>query len=492
MTLQDVNIGYSFARIASAHPELDAIIAPDLKLNYAKLWRIARGFAVRMQGLGIDRNSTVAVHTTDMIAAVASMLAAALLGARYATLESGLIESGAVLPTHFLRSPEVTPLPDIPYKVMDGTWPMGASANTELNEGEFPGYANPEDPWWFLQTSGTTGTPKYLIISQRAVHDRSLAVRSDFQPLETIFCPLFPCHTRPFFVRATAALLNACTIVDSRDFAFMQSCGVNLVCGAPFTAMEWLADRVISPKIRLLQVSGAKLPDRDAAILLRSFESVEDVYGSSETNKAFVNVISQGHSGIAKTGSPQDSQVEIIDEKGKACLPNVKGTIRIHNGYMASEYIGMPEASAKVFRNGWFYPGDIGHWGSAGELHVSGRNDEIINLGGSKIDPASVEKVLCSVPGIAAAACFRDPVELPPPRLMAVLTLLAGYDANASVHTAYRKCHEQFGEALSPHIIYVVPSIPLTKDGTPNRSACQRMTSAFNRPTPVTIPQEET
>ncbi len=211
-------------------------------------------------------------------------------------------------------------------------------------------------------------------------------------------------------------MLNACTIIDTIDIAFMRAQGVNLVCGAPRTAMQWLAGRTITPHMPLIQVSGAKLSDADAALLLQSFDTVEDVYGSSETSKSFVNVKTLSHGRLVTRGQPLDSEVQIIDAEGKSCtLPGSKGTVRIRNGYMASAYIAEPQATEKAFRDGWFYPGDSGWWGPAGELVISGRLDEIINLGGEKVDPSTVDEVLCSVRGITGAASFRDPRAVSPP-----------------------------------------------------------------------------
>ena len=470
---QQVNIGMNFARVANANPNHEAIIAADITLTYAKLWRIVQGFATRMRELGVDRSSTVAVHSRDMIACVASMLAASLLGARYVFLEARLIGDGVVIPSHILRSPDVAPFRDVAYHVMDASWPQAASSDQDSSD--FPGYGDADDPWWVVHTSGTTGTPKYLNISQRAVYGRSMAVQADFKPLHTRVCSLFPCNTRPFIARANAALLNACTIIDTIDIAFMQAQGVNLVCGAPRTAMEWLAGRTIAPHMPLIQVSGAKLSDADAAELLQSFETVEDVYGSSETSKSFVNVKTMSQGRVVTRGQPLDSEVQIIDAEGESCtVPGSQGTVRIRNGYMASAYIAEPEATEKAFRDGWFYPGDLGGWGRAGELVISGRLDEIINLGGEKVDPSTVDEVLCSVRGITGAASFRDPrVGLIPPRLLAMVTVSDLAEAKKCVADAHLACRERLAASMVPQMIFVVPSIPMTSDGEPRRTECQ-------------------
>jgi acyl-CoA synthetase (AMP-forming)/AMP-acid ligase II len=469
---QQMNIGMNFSRVAKANPNHEAIVAADITLTFGKLWRIVLGFATRMRELGIDRSSTVAVHSRDMIACLASMLAASLLGARYVSLEARLVGDGIVVPTHILRSPEVKPFKDLAYHMMDASWPQAGPPNAD--DSKFPGYDDADDPWWVVHTSGTTGKPKYLNISQRAVFCRSMAVQADFKPLHTRLCCLFPCNTRPFFARANAALLNACTIIDTIDIAFMQAQGVNLVCGTPRTAMEWLSGRTIAPHLPLIQVSGAKLSDANAAALLRSFDTVEDVYGSSETSKSFVNVKTLNQGRVVTRGQSLDSEVQIIDMDGEPCTrPGLKGTVRIRNSYMASAYIAAPQATDKAFRDGWFYPGDLGWWGPAGELVIGGRFDEIINLGGGKVDPAAVDEVLCSVEGITSAASFRDPADVIPPGLMAMVTVSDLAEADKCIAAAHFACRERLAAFMVPRMIFVVPSIPMTSDGAPRRTECQ-------------------
>jgi len=475
-----MNIARCFAGVALENPDQKAIIAADITVSYAKLWRIIRGFATRMQEIGIGHGALVAVHSKDMIACIASMMASSLLGAGYVPFEGHLVTGAAVSPTHFLRSPDVSPYPAVNYHLMSTSWPQAAAPDPAANGSEFAGYRQAEDPWLFVPTSGTTGEAKYLGISQRDVYYRSLAMREDFQPHYTRFCSLFPCDTRPFFARANAALLRACTIIDAVDIAFVQVHGVNLVCGAPRMAVEWLAGRRISPKIPVLQVSGAKLSDADATFLLESFDTVEDVYGASETSKSFVNVKALEGGRLKTRGKPLDSEVQIVGNDGaRITAPGLQGAVRIRNDYMASSYVAAPVSSDRAFRNGWFYPGDVASWGPAGELVVAGRLDEIVNLGGVKINLGDVDEVLCSADGISAAATFRDPSQPNPPCLMAMVTVSSVADADQSVAAAHSACLERFGFIFAPRIILVVPSIPMTGDGAPRRIECERLAHAF-------------
>lgn len=469
------NIAHAFRRLAEAHPDLPAIIATDIAVPYGKLWRIAELFAVRMRERGIGPRSTVALDTTDMIVSVATMFAAARLGARFVAVSQALLETRAVVPTHFLKSPEVGGRGGVAYIEMDQDWSPGfADADAAAKAAEI-GFADAEAPWWILHTSGTTGAPKFMQISQSCVHARSLAARGDFRPFETRLCSLFPCFSRPFHVRAAAALLNACTIVDSIDPAFMHAHGVTLVCGAPRQAVLWVESSGNTSKFKLLQVSGAALPDVDALALLRHFEVVEDVYGASETNKSFVNVKSLEDGRLTTVGKPADSTVEIVDIAGAPVPPGCTGRVRVRNGYMAAAYLGAPEASARAFRDGWFHPGDLATWGPHGELRIVGRVDELLNIGGHKVNPADVDRALMTAEGIRRAACFQDPAPGGHGRILAFVELAERALADTAVPAAHAACLKALGPIGTPEEILVIDVIPATADGSPRRGECRRL-----------------
>ena len=67
------------------------------------------------------------------------------------------------------------------------------------------------------------------------------------------------------------------------------------------------------------------------------------------------------------------NSVEIVDEDGIAKAAEMEGIVRLRTPYMAAGYVGQPEASALVFRDGWFYPGDYGYLTPQGLLVITGR-----------------------------------------------------------------------------------------------------------------------
>jgi acyl-coenzyme A synthetase/AMP-(fatty) acid ligase len=67
------------------------------------------------------------------------------------------------------------------------------------------------------------------------------------------------------------------------------------------------------------------------------------------------------------------------------------GAVRVKSDGCIAAYQDDPSASARMFRNGWFYPGDTGVMADPHALRLLGRTDELLNLGGLKIDPELIE-----------------------------------------------------------------------------------------------------
>jgi len=327
-----------------------------------------------------------------------------------------------------------------------------------------------------VHTSGTTGTPKYLALSQRMVWDRSRAAAIDFPFRQTTFASFFPSTSRPFYARALAALLQACTIVEGINFDRWHQTGVNFVCGSPKQVSDALGDRLLHPRIDRLEISGSALPDAATAQYLRSFREVRDVYGASETSKSFANDLSVGRNGeIIRTGIPCDSEVQIVDQDGKICPSGVAGIVRVRNPYMTRGYISADEASARAFSKGWFFPGDIALWGPRGELIILGREDAILNIGGYKINATLLEMIAKTVPGVIDAVCFQNPIPAAQHPVIAFLVFAPDIDRFSATEQVMQMAAERVGHVFAHKNLRAIEEIPTTTDGQHDRKVCQAM-----------------
>jgi acyl-coenzyme A synthetase/AMP-(fatty) acid ligase len=471
------SVASEYGRIATGNQRFPAIIRDDQVITHGLFWAIVKSFAVHLHDQGVETGSLIALNTKDMLPSLATLFATSLLGARLVIASKTLARAKVLQPTHFFRTPEVTGAKRVDFRVIDDSWMPTANAPPQEPDLSVP--ASPDADWLFLHTSGTTGRAKYIALSERIIRNRTEAVSKDFPFQRTTLATTFGFTSRPFFARAIATLLNAGAIMDSRDFALWTKAGVNFVCGSPLQVAKFLEGVSFRPRIKRIEVSGAKLPDDVAANLLDNFELVVDVYGAAETNKTFENVVMRGpEGGIIRKGQKLDSEIEIITANGRRCEAGEVGSVRVRNGYMVRGYLQIPEATAKSFRDGWFYPGDIATWGERGDLLVIGREDDVINLGGYKLNAGMIDMLFCSVPGIRDAISFHNPKPHAVDKILVFVVFEKDAEKANVIEAACQLAKTKLRLSLGTRAVMGIHAIPRTENETPDRKACQRLVLA--------------
>jgi fatty-acyl-CoA synthase len=126
-------------------------------------------------------------------------------------------------------------------------------------------------------------------------------------------------------------------------------------------------------------------------------------------------------------------------------------------------YWNQPEATAEVFRGGWFHTGDMATLNQDGYVQIVDRKKDIIISGGENISSLEVERVILAHPAILEAAVI--PVadqkwgEVP----KALVVLRAG--ASVSESQLIEFCRSQLAHYKCPHSIEVVDNLPKTGTG---------------------------
>ncbi len=147
--------------------------------------------------------------------------------------------------------------------------------------------------------------------------------------------------------------------------------------------------------------------------------------------------------------------VEVVDDDGRALPVGECGHVRVRSGACVDGYLDDPAATARAFRDGWFHPGDAGHFTREGALILAGRSDDMMNLGTIKIFPAEIEAVVQGFPGLVECAAF--PLRSPALGDIPMLAVVAreGFD-EAALHAHARA---RLG-VRAPRKVVVVPALP--------------------------------
>jgi acyl-CoA synthetase (AMP-forming)/AMP-acid ligase II len=166
------------------------------------------------------------------------------------------------------------------------------------------------------------------------------------------------------------------------------------------------------PALRFIRSSSAPLAP---AVLCRTEKQfgapMISAYGMTETaHQAASNPLPRaGVRKDASVGLASGLQIRIITAGGAPAAAGEIGEVCVRGPALTDGYLNDPQATAAAFTGGWFHTGDLGYLDSAGYLFLSGRIKDMINRGGEKIAPHTVEMVLLSHPAVQDALAFPVP-----------------------------------------------------------------------------------
>lgn len=96
------------------------------------------------------------------------------------------------------------------------------------------------------------------------------------------------------------------------------------------------------------------------------------------------------------------TRLKVVDETGRALPPLQVGEICLQGDSLFTGYHRQPEMTAAVFNDGWFHTGDLG-FVADGWVYVTGRQKDLIIVGGKNIHPEDLEEIAGQVPGCIPA-----------------------------------------------------------------------------------------
>lgn len=282
----------------------------------------------------------------------------------------------------------------------------------------------PEDPYLLLYSSGTTGKPKGILLSNKGQFSicKNMAEFGEFEPGDVILMMLPMFHTNPLCVWTYPCAYQGLTLCIRKQFSpddfwpTVMRYGVNFASGAPalFAYIYNVADPnaidVSKLKLRHVFTGAAPFPAELAKAFKDKFNVIiSDSYGLTE-GCAVASVSLNIPENRNSIGTAFHSQkVEIMDDNNNILPYGTKGEICIKGDVVMIGYLNNPEATAEAIWDGWLHTGDMGYMDEQGYLYISGRKKEMINRGGENIYPREIEIPLESHPQIAEVAVVGVP-----------------------------------------------------------------------------------
>ena len=254
-----------------------------------------------------------------------------------------------------------------------------------------------------LYTSGTTGRYKKLLwagdLQQRRDAER---IASDDYNADTVYhCANLGLWTSAGYkIPQTLWQVGGCLILDQRPQwceYFLQSAMTNafLVPDLANQLLNTLDGKGLSssPLDFCLTLAGGFISRKVAEQLInRVTTNLRILYGATEINVLVLEAKVTNLDDLHWLGCRDSRSVEIIDEAGSLCPVDVEGQLRVRLTELdCSSYLEDVEASEKVFKSGYFYPGDMAVRRADGRIRILGRSVDVVNFRGQKRAVAPIE-----------------------------------------------------------------------------------------------------
>lgn len=264
----------------------------------------------------------------------------------------------------------------------------------------------------FSLTSGTTGRVKVVF----RAYDQLLSSAKAHcctNPHYSKTLELMRLSAGGGFTHALAMLISGSPLYCSNGpqsvYEMVKKHRIGCLSGSPTQIgklIQYLDQNNLKPlNIKLVKYSGSQASKKlVTAIHHYLAPKIYTVYGSTEAGGIAGMYIDENFQENVVGYVFPNSQVEII--KDGLVVINEIGVVRVRSMNMVQSYQGNAVASAESFKDGWFYPGDRGLINEDGLLSIIGREKDLINKGGVKIDPAEIDVSLINHPDIHDAAIF--------------------------------------------------------------------------------------
>ena len=487
-----MNVADLLTRQALATPQATAVIHGDRSYTYQALEALVWGLCRHLRECGLRPGDVVGLQLEDPLLHLAAVLALARSGmvsvaitaegadtgpgSRILTRTgaSAVIEDDRVLdwgvPTQVRLEP-------------DRVAALAAEPDATLR------CAQPEGLLHYKTSSGTTGEPK-IVGATHAGMISSIARETScigYPPGERYLTPVslrFDGPRRRYVAclagggtavmppsdGSPASLLEIIERHDVAHYACVPSQAYALAA-----AVE--PGRQRFPRMRCLRLSAGP-SDASLHQLLRErlTSNVLISYGCTELGPLTVAPPDLVASRPETVGRPMPGiELQVVSAEDQSLPPGAAGVIRIRAEGMPQAYHDDPEATAKFFRNGWFYPGDLGKTDEEGLVFHLGRADGMMILNGINIYPAEIEQAMLSHPAV------RDAVALPLKHRVAndvpVCALVLHDDQHVSERALMRFARGRLG-SHSPKRIAILDAIPRNEHGKVQRPALLQAVAA--------------
>ncbi len=337
-------------------------------------------------------------------------------------------------------------------------------------------------PGLLMYTSGTTGKPKGVMLTQANLAASALAISAEHQlgPDDRVLAVLPLYHINAFAVTMLAPLAHGGSLVMPPRFsaaAFWQQAvehGCTWINVVP-TIISYLLEGAVPARAELGRIrfcrsaSAALPPEHHRAFEAKFGIGIIETMGLTETvAPSFSNPLQAGARRIGSVGRPSGCEARIADTAGRTLSDGEAGEILLRGPQVMKGYYKDDDATRATFHpGGWLRSGDLGYRDSDGFFYVTGRIKELIIKGGENIAPREIDEALLRHPAILDAAAVGIPDRHYGQEIMVCLVLRPGATCTEEELRAF--CIRELGPYKTPRAIRFLADLPRGPSGKVQR-----------------------
>jgi acyl-coenzyme A synthetase/AMP-(fatty) acid ligase len=481
------------AHHARLRPDGVAVIHLGVHVNWRTLAAAVIAATDALSDIGLGAGQTLGIELDDRYLHLVIMLAAECLGATTISLDTSELgppaSLGRLCDRILLSRPILLarPVADAPsgflvtpdWAVAVLTRPADDNALDRLHRAP-----DPDMMLRLMKTSGTTGLPKVMGMTQRLLLgqiDKMLLKIAPEIAAQPAFLCLYRFTMRAAHTRCMLTLRRGGTVHFTGADALWDTVAAGI--GNYLYLLPGDLERFVRTapgghgrhNLHIDVTGGAVSPSLWAETRAKLGVGLCVTYSTNEVHH--IALVNENQVGRLFA----DARVRIVDDRGEALPPGATGLIQVQTATMIEGYVGTPELTEAVFAGGWCHTADFGYQPDRDTLVVLGRADDMLNIGGVKLAPGPVEAQLRTIPGVSGALVTDLGDRLETGTLLVAIEVAAGANAAGTGEADARQAEighrvEQLIRGYRhPFRVLVVPALPRTETGKIRRDAVREL-----------------
>lgn len=435
-----MNISNLLARSARKYPKNIAVISMGKETSYEGLESLVNRVANRLIDTGIERGDKIGIFMPNVLEFVVMYFAIQRVGAVVVPINAKFVKKeieyvlehsdAKAIFAHELIFSQAADIEFDGLKVKTGAateeWFSFDQFISEVTTSEIVCHLKDDDDSTLLYTSGTTGNPKGVLLTNRSVLAVShmIAIEMEVKPESRLLIMMPLTHSAPLNLFLVTAFLVGATAVCTPTFTpdmlidTVETHKTTHFFGAPVAYLLTAS----SPRIETADLSsmrwwvygGAPLSKGEVLHVQKQFqtEHLVCVYGLTEAGPSGAILHAEDHperAGSIGKRAPFGTEIRIVNEVGEDVKPGEIGEIVLYGEGNMKEYYKNPEETSNIFLDGGVRSGDLARVDEDGYMYIVDRKKDVIISGGVNIYPKEIEDVILQHEAIFEVAVIGVP-----------------------------------------------------------------------------------